>query len=199
MNNKSVKVGVKSVSNLMSQLNLAYGKKKCCKCKSKSSDRHAKLAAKAMKLKHKEGISLKAAWKRVRYGKKSEGYYPPALAGYDYNPLTDRYMKKCKSYQTRNENSRCVGRKPKPVSSGSDLASKAMKLKHKEGISLKEAWKRVRYGKKSEGYYPPALAGYDYNPLTDRYMKKCKSYQTRNKNSRCVGRKPKPVSSGRKK
>lgn len=106
MNNKRVKVGVKSVANLTSRLTTGYGKKK-------------------------------------------EGYYPPALAGYDYNPSTDRYMKKCKSYQTRNEKGRCVGKKPKSGSrTASDLASKAMKLKHKEGISLKEAWKRVRYGRK---------------------------------------------------
>jgi hypothetical protein len=149
MNNKRVKVGVKSFANLMSQMTTVYGKKK-------------------------------------------EGYYPPALAGYDYNPATDRYMKKCKSYQTRSAKGRCVGRKSKSGSrTTSDLAAKAMKLKHKEGISLKEAWKRVRYGKKKEGYYPPALAGYDYNPSSDRYMKKCKSYQDRNEKGRCVGRKPK--------
>ena len=106
MNNKRVKVGIKSVANLKSRLTTGYGKKK-------------------------------------------EGYYPPALAGYDYNPSSDRYMKKCKSYQYRNEKSRCVGRKPKSESGAApDLASKAMKLKHKEGISLKEAWKRVRYGTK---------------------------------------------------
>jgi hypothetical protein len=149
MNNKRVKVGVKSFANLMSQMTTVYGKKK-------------------------------------------EGYYPPALAGYDYNPSSDRYMKKCKSYQTRSAKGRCVGRKSKSGSrTASDLAAKAMKLKHKEGISLKEAWKRVRYGKKKEGYYPPALAGYDYNPSSDRYIKKCKSYQDRNEKGRCVGRKPK--------
>lgn len=83
------------------------------------------------------------------YGKKRSGYYPPALAGYDYNPKYDRYLKKCKPYQVRSEKGRCVGRKPKSGSrTGYNLAEKAMKLKHKEGISLKEAWKRVRYGRK---------------------------------------------------
>ena len=88
----------------------------------------------------------------LMYGKRRQGYYPPALAGYDYNPKTDRYMKKCKDYQTRNEKTgRCTGKKDKPASKkGNDLASKAMKLKHKEGITLKQAWKRVKSGTKSK-------------------------------------------------
>jgi hypothetical protein len=86
----------------------------------------------------------------LMYGNKRQGYYPPALAGYDYNPKTDRYMKKCKDYQVRDEKTnRCTGKKDKKDKKdkkGSDLASKAMKLKHKEGISLKQAWKRVKSG-----------------------------------------------------
>ncbi len=88
----------------------------------------------------------------LMYGKKGQGYYPPALAGYDYNPKTDKYMKKCKDYQTRSEKTgRCAGKKDKPASKkGSDLAAKAMKLKHKEGITLKQAWKKVKSGSKSK-------------------------------------------------
>lgn len=140
MDRKRVKIGVKSVSNLMSRLTTGYGKKK-------------------------------------------PGYYPPSLEGYDYNSEYDRYMKKCKSYQVRNEKGRCVGRKTKTGSrTGSNLAAKAMKLKHKEGISLKEAWKRVRFG-----YNPPNLVDYEWNPKTKRYNKKCSSGKVRNPSTgRCV-------------
>lgn len=140
MNNRRIKVGVKSVSNLMSQLTTGYGKKK-------------------------------------------SGYYPPSLEGYEYNSKYDRYMKKCKPYQVRSEKGRCVGKKPKSGSrTGSDLAAKAMKLKHKEGISLKEAWKRVRFG-----YNPPNLVDYEWNPVTKRYNKKCGPGKVRNAGTgRCV-------------
>jgi hypothetical protein len=140
MNNKRIKIGVKSISNLMSQMTTGYGKKK-------------------------------------------SGYYPPSLEGYEYNPKYDKYMKKCKPYQVRSEKGRCVGRKPKSGSrSGSNLAAKAMKLKHKEGISLKEAWKRVRFG-----YTPPNLVDYEWNPVTKRYNKKCGAGKVRNPaTGRCV-------------
>lgn len=140
MNNKRVKIGVKSVSSLMSGMTSGYGKKK-------------------------------------------SGYYPPSLEGYDYDAKYDRYLKKCKPYQVRSEKGRCVGRKPKSGSrTGSDLAAKAMKLKHKEGISLKEAWKRVRFG-----YTPPNLVDYEWNPVTKRYNKKCGTGKVRNPvTRRCV-------------
>jgi len=140
MNNRRIKVGVKSISNLMSELTTGYGKKK-------------------------------------------SGYYPPSLEGYEYNSKYDRYMKKCKPYQVRSEKGRCVGKKPKSGSrTGSDLAAKAMKLKHKEGISLKEAWKRVRFG-----YNPPNLVDYEWNPVTKRYIKKCGPGKVRNTGTgRCV-------------
>lgn len=117
------------------------------------------------------------------YGKKKSGYYPPSLEGYDYNPMYDKYMKKCKPYQVRSEKGRCVGKKPKSGSrTGSNLAAKAMKLKHKEGISLKEAWKRVRFG-----YNPPNLVDYEWNPVTKRYNKKCGPGKVRNSSTgRCV-------------
>lgn len=140
MNNRRVKVGIKSVPNLMSQLTTGYGKKK-------------------------------------------SGYYPPSLEGYEYNSKYDRYMKKCKPYQVRSEKGRCVGKKPNSGSrTGSNLAAKAMKLKHKEGISLKEAWKRVRFG-----YNPPNLVDYEWNPVTKRYIKKCGPGKVRNPSTgRCV-------------
>ena len=132
----------------------------------------------AVKSRSKVMSALKSA-----YGKKKPGYYPPSLEGYDYNSEYDRYMKKCKSYQVRNEKGRCVGRKTKTGSrTGSNLAAKAMKLKHKEGISLKEAWKRVRFG-----YNPPNLVDYEWNPKTKRYNKKCSSGKVRNSSTgRCV-------------
>tara|TARA_B110001450_G_scaffold42652_1_gene38898 strand:- start:15119 stop:16036 length:918 start_codon:yes stop_codon:yes gene_type:complete len=133
MNNKRVKVGVKSVSNLMSQMTTGYGKKK-------------------------------------------SGYYPPSLEGYDYNSKSDNYMKKCKPYQVRSEKGRCIGRKPKSGSrTGSNLAAKAMKLKHKEGISLKEAWKKVRFG-----YTPPDLVDVVWNPVSKSWLKKCGPGKVRN-------------------
>lgn len=117
MNNRHAKVSVKSVSNLMSQLTTGYGKKKCkpgkarndndrcAKRKSKSGSRTgSNLASKAMKLKHKEGISLKEAWKRVRFG-----YNPPSLVDYEWNPKTKRYNKKCGTGKVRNPaTGRCV-------------------------------------------------------------------------------------------
>ena len=117
MNSKRVKVGIKTVSNLMSQLTTGYGKKKC------------------------------------------------------------------KPGKVRNQNGRCVNKKPKSGSrTGSNLASKAMKLKHKEGISLKEAWKRVRFG-----YNPPDLVEYEWNYTTNRYNKKCGPGKVRNPaTGRCV-------------
>ena len=159
MNNQRVKVGVKAVSNLISGLTTGYGKKK-------------------------------------------SGYYPPSLEGHDYNSKSDIYMKKCKPYQVRSEKGRCVGRKPKsdiymkkckpyqvrsekgrcvgrkPKSgsrTGSNLAAKAMKLKHKEGISLKEAWKKVRFG-----YTPPDLVDVVWNPVSKSWLKKCGPGKVRN-------------------
>lgn len=93
MVNKGIKIAVKSHSKLMSMLDSSYGKKK-----PKSGSRTgSNLASKAMKLKHKEGISLKEAWKRVRFG-----YNPPNLVDYEWNPKTKRYNKKCGTGKVRN-------------------------------------------------------------------------------------------------
>jgi hypothetical protein len=114
------------------------------------------------------------------YGKKIYGYYPPSLEGYEYY---SKYIKKCKPYQVRSDKGRCVGRKSKSASrTGSDISARAMKLKHKKGISLKEAWKRLRFG-----YNPPNLVDYDWNPVTKRYNKKCGTGKVRNPSTgRCV-------------
>lgn len=70
-------------------------------------------AKRAMKLHHREGISLKQAWKRIKSGKKSKS-------------------KKSKRY--------CMSPKKKKAVSN---AKKAMKLHHREGITLKQAWKKI--------------------------------------------------------
>ena len=101
-------------------------------------------------------------------------------------------MKKCKVYQVRNTKGRCVGRKGTTSSrSGPErsLAAKAMKLHHRDKISLKEAWKRVRFG-----YNPPNLVEYEWNPKTGRYIKKCTSGKIRNPDTgRCISDKTKSV------
>ena len=67
------------------------------------------------------------------------------------------------------------------------LAKKAMKLHHRDKISLKEAWKRVRFG-------APDLVDYDWNPKTGRYVKKCTPGKVRNPvTGRCVSDKTKSV------
>ena len=61
------------------------------------------------------------------------------------------------------------------------LAKRAMKLHHQDKISLKEAWRRVKFGA------PPNLVDYDWNPKTNRYVKKCSGGKIRNpETGRCV-------------
>lgn len=76
-------------------------------------------AKKAMRLAHSEGISLKEAWKRVK------------KSGNSRRATTTRRAKTTRrvSSSKRKANSE---------------AKKAMKLKHKNGISLKQAWKIVK-------------------------------------------------------
>ena len=131
-----------------------------------------------------KGLRDNVQFSRSEYGKKKSGYYPPSLEGYEYNPEYDRYMKKCKTYQVRNTKNRCVGRKSTGSGSGSgrSLAARAMKIHHRDKISLKDAWKRVRFG-----VPPPNLADYEINPLTGRYVKKCASGKVRNSvTGRCI-------------
>lgn len=73
-------------------------------------------AKKAMKLMWKEGITLKQAWKRVK-GKDSKKRKPVS-------------SKKRKSKTLKQSDVQA-------------MAKKAMKLKWKEGITLKQAWKKV--------------------------------------------------------
>ena len=125
-----------------------FGSKKRKSRRSKSSKQKKiqALAKKAMKIHHKEGISLKAAWRRVMRNSRF-GYTPPALQGYVWNERTKRYNK-------------IRARRP----------SRRMPVRITPG--------------------PPALADYEWNPRTKRYIKKCKYYQRRNANGRCVGKKP---------
>jgi hypothetical protein len=93
------------------------------------------------------------------------GYTPPELVDYEWNPRTKRYLKKCKDYQERNANGRCVGR-----------AFQEPQASRRTGPRITPA--------------PPDLVDYEWNPITKRYLKKCKDYQERNSKGRCVGRKP---------
>ena len=143
-----------------------FGRKRKCRRSTSSKQKKIQaLAKKAMKIHHKEGISLKAAWRRVMRKPTRFGYTPPELVDYEWNPRTKRYLKKCKDYQERNANGRCVGR-----------AIQEPQASRRTGPRITPA--------------PPALAGYEWNPRTKRYIKKCKDYQRRNANGRCVGRKP---------
>tara|TARA_B110001450_G_scaffold148407_1_gene138731 strand:+ start:9266 stop:9901 length:636 start_codon:yes stop_codon:yes gene_type:complete len=71
-------------------------------------------AKKAMKIHHREGITLKAAWKRVKRNQKSSS-------------TSTSNRKRASKSRTKTQ----------------DLAKKAMKLHHREGITLKAAWKKV--------------------------------------------------------
>ncbi len=70
-------------------------------------------AKKAMKLHHREGITLKQAWRRVKGGK-----------------------------TTKSKKSKKSGMSPKKKKAVSN-AKKAMRLHHREGITLKQAWKKI--------------------------------------------------------
>tara|TARA_B110001452_G_scaffold27116_1_gene21274 strand:- start:1180 stop:1953 length:774 start_codon:yes stop_codon:yes gene_type:complete len=113
MLNKRINLAIKSGAKLVTSLGSSYGRKK----PKTSSRTGSNLASKAMKLKHKEGISLKEAWKKVKFG-----YNPPNLVDYEWNSSTKRYNKKCGPSKVRNPSTgRCVsdgqakrGRVPKP-------------------------------------------------------------------------------------
>ena len=119
-------------------------------------------AKKAMKLMWREGITLKQAWKKVKGGKKSKSRGSP-----------------------KKRKSRGSPKKRKAVSN----AKKAMRLHHREGITLKQAWKRVnRFGD------TVCQSGYEMNPKwngknpNQRCIKKCGFLQTRDPaTNRCKG------------
>ena len=95
-------------------------------------------AKKAMKMMWREGITLKQAWKRVKGGK---------------SPRRSRSPKRSK--RRASPKRRMSPKKRKAVSN----AKKAMRMHHREGITLKQAWKRVnRFG------YTVCPAGYAPNP-----------------------------------
>lgn len=101
-------------------------------------------AKKAMKMMWREGITLKQAWKKVKGGKKSKSRGSP-----------------------RKRKSRGSPKKRKAVSN----AKKAMRLHHREGITLKQAWRRVnRFG---DTVCPP---GFEAN----------KKWTGRNPNHQCI-------------
>jgi len=111
-------------------------------------------AKKAMKLMWKEGISLKQAWKRVKHGKKG---------------VSPKKSKKGKKSAMSPKKKRAVAN-----------AKKAMKLHHREGITLKQAWKRVnRFG---DTVCPP---GYEPNVMWSggrsqrQCIKQCGFFQMR--------------------
>lgn len=114
-------------------------------------------AKRAMRIHHREGISLKAAWKRV--------------------------LGKSKKKSPK--------KKTKGLTKTQRLAKKAMKLHHSKGIPLKKAWKMVqKFGATADMYIPPELVDYEFNPESGQYRKRCKDYQYRTSDGRCVGRKP---------
>ena len=82
-----------------------------------------KLAARAMRMHKREGITLKAAWKKVY-------------------PHKDR--KKAKKYKK-------VSKAQKKKSSS--MAKRAMRMHHREGITLKAAWRKVRGGRKKRSSF----------------------------------------------
>ena len=88
--------------------------------------RNQKNAARAMRLARREDISLKEAWAIVKGDKK---------------PRKSKSRKTTKKRKTAKR--KTAKRKTTRRKKNSD-ASRAMKLAHREGISLKQAWKRVK-------------------------------------------------------
>lgn len=85
-------------------------------------------AKKAMRMAHREGISLKEAWRRVKGGRRTSS-----------RKTTKRRKKTAK----RRKKTAKRTKKTSKRSSRSE-AKRAMKLKHSRGISLKAAWKIVK-------------------------------------------------------
>ena len=83
-------------------------------------------AARAMKMAHREGISLKQAWAKIN-GKKTKAKKKTTKKTKAKKKTTKKTKGKKKSYAD---------------------AKKAMKLHHQKGITLKAAWKIVKKGRK---------------------------------------------------
>tara|TARA_B100001173_G_scaffold81562_1_gene69702 strand:- start:212 stop:1357 length:1146 start_codon:yes stop_codon:yes gene_type:complete len=99
-------------------------------------------AKKAMKMMWREGITLKQAWKKVKG---------------DKSPRRSRRSRSPKRSKRRASSKRRMSPKKRKAVSN---AKKAMRMHHREGITLKQAWKRVnRFG------YTVCPEGYAPNPL----------------------------------
>jgi len=101
---------------------LEFGKKR----RTTAVKRNQSNAKKAMKLAHSRGITLKQAWAIV---KKQSG-------GTSRKTTTKRSKKTTKRSKTTKSR--------KSTTKGRSQAKRAMKLAHREGISLKAAWKRIK-------------------------------------------------------
>lgn len=91
-------------------------------------------ARKAMKLKHSLGISLKAAWKKIRGGKAA--------------PKKRKAARKARVH-AKHTMKRTMRSRRKSKGRSSSMARKVMKYKHSAGVSLKAAWAHFG-GKKSK-------------------------------------------------
>lgn len=89
---------------------------------------------------------------------KADTYNPPDLVDYEWNPKTRKYRRRCKDYQQRAANGRCVGRKP------------VVPKSKKPNVIL----------------LPPP--GKEINPNTRRLRKICEPNEKRNARGRCVPR-----------
>ena len=124
-------------------------------------------AKKAMRIHHREGISLKAAWKRVKKsGAKKSG------------------AKKRKSTKKLSKTQRLAKKAMKLHHSKGIPLKKAWKMVQK-------------FGETADMYSPPGLVDYEFNDATGKYRKRCKSYQQRDAMGRCKGRKPVTVPPGK--
>lgn len=117
-------------------------------------------AKRAMRIHHREGISLKAAWKKV---------------------LKSRPKKSTKKKSTKKSGltkTQSLAKKAMKLhhSKGIPL-KKAWKMVQK-------------FGATSDMYNPPGLVDYEFNTETGKYRKRCKDYQYRSVAGRCTGRKP---------
>lgn len=132
-------------------------------------------AKKAMKLKWKKGISLKAAWKLVK-GKDSKKKRPVS-------------SKKRKSKSLKQSKVQA-------------MAKKAMKLKWREGISLKQAWKRVnKFGDAvcPQGYEPNPFFTGSGSSRRRPCLKECEmSYMRDPSTGRCRKMTDRPRGNGKK-
>ena len=132
------------------------------------------LQRKVLKLKHRDGLTLKQAWAQVKGGRGSP------------------------SRRRRRSGRAPASEKQKRQR---EMAAKAMRLyKSGKAASLSDAWAQVKGGQGGFGSFLKSMFGTwsgpcpedeENSPKTGKCVKKCKSYQTRSPTSgRCVGREP---------